>query len=301
MQWRLIRDAETLELSDRAPYDVVSVDNVGLGPVRRLTERGPFQVGVSDAGYRFDARVVNLVVVSMSDSKALADGARDDLFWYLRPADDSFVLQCTRDDGALRQLDVHATNIVDAPINEDDRMSGFQRYALQLMAAFPFWYDPEFGYWVVLGGSDPEQGGTNPNQTNGYEVPTAVPTITVEASGIDYSFPVEYAGTADSFPLITIYGPASGVVIENTTAGAVLSLPNLAISAGEYIEIDLAFDAKTIVDDEGANQIAELATTSDIVTWRLVPGTNDIRFTVGSGATEDTGMKITYRIQYISL
>lgn len=301
MQWRLIRDAETLELSDRSPYDVVSIDNIGLGPVRRLTERGPFQVGVSDTGFRFDERIINLVLVSNSTSKAAADGARDDLFWYLRPADDSFVLQCTRDDAALRQIDVHVLNIVDAPINEEDRMSGFQRYALQLMAAFPFWYDPEFGYWVVLGGVDPEQGGTNPNQTNGYQVPTSVPTITVESSGIDYLFPVEYAGTADSFPLITVYGPASGIVIENTTAGTVLSLPNLALAAGEYIEIDLAFGAKTVVDDSGANQIAEMATTSDIVTWRLVPGTNDVRFTVGSGATENTGMKIVYRIQYISL
>lgn len=301
MQWRLIRDSATLELSDRAPYDVVSADNIGLGPVRRLTERGPFQVGVSDAGYRFDERIVNLVLVSMSDSKALADTARDDLFWFLRPADASFVLQCTRDDGALRQLDVHALNVVDAPDNESDRQSTFQRYALQLMAPFPFWYDPTSGFWLVLGAVDPEQSGSDGSQTNGYTVPTSVPTITVESSGIDYLFPVEYAGTADSFPLITVYGPASGIVIENETAGTVLSLPNLALSAGEYIEIDLAFDAKTVVDDTGANQIAELATTSDIVTWRLVPGTNSIRFTVGSGATEETGMKIVYRIQYISL
>ena len=56
-----------------------------------------------------------------------------------------------------------------------------------------------------------------------------------------------------------------------------------------------------VVDDGGANQIAELATTSDIVTWRLAPGDNDIRFTVGSGATEATGMKIVYRIDYVSL
>lgn len=301
MQWRLIRDNETLELSDRAPFDVVSIDGVGLGPVRRLTERGPFHVGVRDVGFRFDQRMLNLVLVSNSESKALADGARDDLFWFLRPADDAFVLQCTRDDAALRQLDVHVVNVVDAADNERDRIGAFQRYALQVMAPFPFWYDPETGYWLVLGASDPEQSGSDESQTSGYQVPTSVPTITVDSSGIDYLFPVEYAGTADSFPLITVYGPASGIVIENQSAGTTLSLPNLALAAGEYVEIDLAFDAKTVIDDGGGNQIAELATTSDIVTWRLVPGTNDIRFTVGSGASVETGMKIVYRIQYISL
>ena len=53
--------------------------------------------------------------------------------------------------------------------------------------------------------------------------------------------------------------------------------------------------------DNGSNQIAQLATTSDIVTWRLIPGLNNIRFTVGSAATAATGLKITYVVQYISL
>lgn len=301
MQWRLIRDSVTLELSDRAPFDVVSADGLGLGPVRRLTERVPFQVGVRDVGHRFDARLLNFVIVSNSDSKADADAARDGLFWQLRPGDDAITLQCTRDDSELRQLSVHAVNVVDAADNESDRIGAFQRYALQLMAAFPFWQHPTPGYWLVLGATDPESGGTDPNQTAGYEVPTEVPSITVESSGLDYVFPVEYAGTADTYPLITIYGPASGVVIENATIAAFLSLPALTIADGEYVEIDLSFDAKTVFADNGDNKIAELSTDSDIVSWRLVPGTNNVRFTVGSAATANTGLKVVYTINYVSL
>lgn len=301
MQWRLIRNGETLELSDRTPFDVVSVDGIGLGPVRRLTERGPFQVGARDVGYRFDARLLNFVLVSDSASKTLADAARDELFWFVRPADESLVLQCTRDDANVRQIDVHVLNVVDAADNADDRIGTFQRYALQLMAAYPYWYDPTAVYWLVLGATNPEESGTDPNQQAGYSVPTDVPTITVESSGIDYVFPVEYSGTADTYPLITVYGPASGVVIENETTGTILSLPNLALTAGESVEIDLAYNAKTVMDDSGANQIAELSTDSDLVTWRLAPGANDIRFTVGSGATAATGLKLLFYLRYISL
>lgn len=301
MQWRLIRDGVTLELSDRTPFDVVSVDGIGLGPVRRLTERGPFQIGVRDVGYRFDERLLSLVLVSNSDSKADADAARDDLFWQLRPGDDAITLQCTRDDAELRQLLVHAVNVVDAADNQGERIGALQRYALQFMAAFPFWRHPTPGYWLVLGATDPESGGTDPTQTAGYEVPTEVPTITVESSGLDYVFPVQYSGTADSYPLITIYGPASGVVIENETAVTTLSLPALTIADGEYVEIDLSFDAKTVIDDGGGNQIAELSAGSDIVSWRLVPGTNSVRFTVGSAATANTGLKVVYTINYVSL
>lgn len=301
MEWRLIRSGNTLELSDRKPFDVVSVDGIGLSPVRRLTERGPFEVGFRDVGYRYDARLLNMVLISHSTDRAAADAARDALFAQLRPSDEPLILRAVRDDGAIRQIDVHAARAVDAPVSEADRIWSMQRYALQMLAPFPYFYDPTPGFWLVLGAADPQQSGSDPNQTQGYQVPTSVPTITVESSGLDYVYPVEYAGSADSFPVITIYGPASGVVITNETTETTLSLPNLALADGEWIEMDLAYDAKTVVDDAGNNRIAELAISSDIATWRLAPGTNQVRITIGSGATAATGVKMVYVIQYISL
>ena len=298
MQWRIIGNT-TQELSDRAPFDVVSVDGVGLSAVRRIVERGPFQVGVTDVGYRHDERSINMVLVSASASKANADAARDALFRLLRPSDTPLTLECTRDDNAVRRIDVHVVGVVDAAANAYDRIGAMQRYALQLMAPFPYWRAPETQFWLTLGADDPQQSGSN--SSSGYEVPTEVPTITVQSSGLDFVFPLSYEGSADSFPLLTVFGPASGIVIENETAGTTLSLPNLALSAGQYIDIDLAFSAKTVLRDNGSNQIAQLATTSDIVTWRLIPGLNNIRFTVGSAATAATGLKITYVVQYISL
>lgn len=298
MQWRIIGNT-TQELSGRAPFDVVSVDGVGLSAVRRIVERGPFQVGVTDVGYRHDERSINMVLVSASASKANADAARDALFRLLRPSDAPLTLECTRDDNAVRRIDVHVVGVVDAAANAYDRIGAMQRYALQLMAPFPYWRAPGAQFWLTLGADDPQQSGSN--SSSGYEVPTEVPTITVQSSGLDFVFPLSYEGSADSFPLLTVFGPASGIVIENETAGTTLSLPNLSLSAGQYIDIDLAFSAKTVLRDNGSNQIAQLATTSDIVTWRLIPGLNNIRFTVGSAATAATGLKITYVVQYISL
>ena len=300
MQWRLVRGSETLQLSDRNPFDVISVSGVGISNTRRLTERGPFQVGHRDVGVRWDARLITMALVSVSASKADADAARDALFSIVRPSDEPFTLVAVRDDGETRQIDVHAVNVVDAPISDNDRIGSMQRYVVQLEAPTPYWVSGT-GYWYILGAVDPLVGGSSVNQTAGYQVPTEVPTITVETTGIDYESPLVYDGTADAFPLVTVFGPFSGVSIENLTNDTILTLPNLALLTSEYLLIDLAYNRKTVVDSAGDNQIAELATSSDLVTFRLAPGENNIRFTVGSGATSDTGLKMEYPINYIAL
>jgi hypothetical protein len=300
MQWSLVRDSDTLQLSDRNPFDVISVEGIGISNTRRLTEKGPFQVGHRDVGVRWDARLITMALVSNSASKADADAARDALFAIVRPSDESLTLVGVRDDAQTRQIAVHAINLVDAPHTPNDRIGSLQRYVLQLQAPFPYWTSGT-GYWYILGADDPNVGGTGSGQTAGYQVPTEVPTITVESSGIDYAVPLAYDGTADTFPRITVYGPFSGVSIENLTNGTILTFPNIALSEGDWLDIDLAYNTKSVIDDTGANRIADLSTTSDLVTFRLAPGENEIRFTVGSGATGATGLKMDFPINYISL
>jgi hypothetical protein len=71
--------------------------------------------------------------------------------------------------------------------------------------------------------------------------------------------------------------------------------------------IDLRYGAKTIVDQSGANQIAELSDDSDLATWRLLPnpdapgGVNEIHFEVAADATDATALTIVYYDRYSAL
>lgn len=297
--WQLLRGADTLALSDRSPFDVVTVQGVGIPPVRRLTERGPFQDGDTDIGFRLDARTINMVLVSTSDGKAAADTARDSLWEWFKPANTPFVLRCTRDDGTDRQIDVYPMGVIDAAITEQDRQWGFQRYAAQLRAPLPVWYDPTPGSYSAIGG-----GSTG---SYGFTIPMSIAWVMVSGSTIGTTITIPYQGTWSVFPTITLYGPLAGVTVTNETTGEVLDFPSLTLSAGEWIEIDLSYGAKTITDDTGANQIDKLSSDSDLATFHLAAhpdapaGDNVIHFDVAASATNDTGIKIDYAQHYIAL
>lgn len=297
--WSILRGADELNLSDRDPFDLVSAIGIGSAPVRRLVERGPFQDGDSDLGYRLDARLISLVVASVSATRADADAARDLLWSFVKPLAGSVTLRCVRDDGATRQIDVYPTDIIDAPVTEEDRIGAFQRYAVQLRAPSPIWYSPEGASFAAIGGAA--------TGASGFQVPTDVPTVQVPLTTIDVAQSLTYPGTWPEFPRIILYGPGTGYTVENETTGEVLDFPALGLSSGEYVVIDLGYGAKSVTDDTGANVIDELDSDSDLATWHLEAapnapgGVNTIRLTVDADASDETGMKIEYTPRYVAL
>lgn len=159
--WQAIVGGVTYNLSDRNPFDVVSVTGVGIAPARRLTQRGPMQHGETDIGFRLDPRNVNLVLAVKAASRAAADAARDTLTAIFKPRGSTPVqLRCTRDDGAVRQLDCYTVGLVDMPITDDERIGSFQRVGVQLVASDPIWYSLDgttqtvgmSGAWYLAGG-----------------------------------------------------------------------------------------------------------------------------------------------------
>ena len=50
----------TTDLHDQVNYLWLDADGIGMAPVRRLTQKGPMQDGVTDLGYRLDPRHVTL-------------------------------------------------------------------------------------------------------------------------------------------------------------------------------------------------------------------------------------------------
>lgn len=139
--WVAIVNGTSYTLNDRNPFDVVSVQGIGIAPTRRLTQRGPLQHGETDIGYRLDPRQINLVLAFATTQLSYADGLRDTIAHIFGPGH-KVQLRCTRSDASVRQIDCYTVGLTDMPITDDDRVGAFQRTAIQLVAPNPLWYDP---------------------------------------------------------------------------------------------------------------------------------------------------------------
>lgn len=293
--WQAIVGGMTYNLSDRNPFDVVSITGVGIAPTRRLTQRGPLQHGETDIGFRLDPRNVNLVLAVKGVDRAATDYARQQLAYIFGARQSEAVqLRCTRDDGSVRQLDCRAVGLVDTAITEEDRIWDFQRVGVQLMASDPNWYDPQTNLPSVL------------RNSGAWTVPLEVPLDIGATTEIDSPEAIYYSGTFDEYPILYLYGAMQDPVIENETTGDVLDLTGATIADGDWYEIDLRYGYKTAVDNDGVNKIAELTAASDLATFRLASiletgdGVNIVRFTA-SGAGVNTRFVVQYRNRFVSL
>lgn len=297
--WSILYGNDEVNISDRNPYDLVSISGIGTAPLRQLEERSPFQDGSSSVGFRLDPRIINMVLFMNSTSKAGADNQRDILYEYFKGLPLPLKLKCVKDNGSTRLIDCYTSGMVDAPFDDQNRVGASQRFAIQLKALNPIWYDPTPLAWGILGGSS--------TGASGFSIPMDIPFVQTPNTFIDATLSLSYSGSWYEYPVITIFGPGMNFKITNNTTGDILNFPSLVLASGEYVEVDLRYGAKSVVDDTGTNVISELSDDSDLVTWRLAPapiassGANSISFSVTSDATEETGIRINYYNRYTAL
>lgn len=288
--------AESITL-DSAPWWLEWATGIGGPPVRRLTQRGPMQHGQTDVGFRLDARSIMLGLACAAETAAAADGYRDTLQRVLGPGVGRPVyLRCVRDDGETRQIDCYALNMVDAPARKPERIGGMQRFAVQLVAHDPAWYDP--APMQVSAGLA--------SISSGMLVPVEVPLLIESGSGADGRVQMHYSGTWDEYPILTLVGPIKDALIANETTGDTLSFEGYTIAAGDSITVDLRYGYKTVIEDDGTNRIDKLTSDSDLATWRLASiletgdGVNVLRLS-GSSLTAASAVTMIYHARYISL
>lgn len=136
--------------------------------------------------------------------------------------------------------------------------------------------------------------GTKTTITAGFAIPTPVPiSIT---GGVSNPINVSNAGNALIYPTsIIIFGAGTGFTITNrTTSQSIVYSGTLA--DGDYVTIDCK--AKTAVKNGSTNVIANLADPNWI---QLAQGTNTFTFTIDSGDTSTTKLRIVWRSGYISI
>lgn len=285
-------------LTGRDPYSIITAQGLGIsGIIRRLKDRGPKQVGMTNLGHRIDSRVITLQMIMVGDTVAEVDAHRDLLTTILSPwdeDDDAIRLRFTRDDGEIREIYCHTMGGPDFP-NEPvaDRMGASQKCAVQLECVDPLFFNPN-SFSAIFGGAQ-----------GGWAIPMIVPWASV-GSGFDQNLALTYGGSYRTFPTISITGPITNPLIENETTGEILDFTGHTIIANDTYTINLSQENKTVVDQNGISKIQYLTQASDLVSFHLrsapkaVGGINNLHAS-GTSISGATNITLTYFDRYLSL
>ena len=296
MRYQWIYGTHTYELSDHAPFDVVTIDGIDVPAVDAITEQGPLQDGDSDLDMRLNARVVQLLLQATTRAAPYDHETNRALFNKIfAPSTRLGTLQITYDNG--NQFAIAARCLGNAGVKrglEEDRLL---RAAVAFRCPDPLWYDPTehvLSFGVAAGGGS-------------FQVPTAVPTG-LGASTINQTLTINYAGTYKEYPQITIYGPITNPKITNVATGKKIDFTGFSLIAGDYYTIDLRYGRKYVYKNGVTTDIhtGETSTDSNLATFAIeanpiaTDGVNPITVT-GTGANSNTQVYLRYFDRYAGI
>lgn len=135
----------------------------------------------------------------------------------------------------------------------------------------------------------------------GFTAPVTAPIHVTAASGAaDRPGWVTNAGDTDTYPLIRITGPCAGVTITHAESGRVLSLPTLALAAGQWVELDARPGRVSVIRENGSNAESHLSAGSRLDQFSLPPGQSELRWSA-TDPTNTSRLRLTWRDAYTAL
>lgn len=240
------------------------------------------------AGSRFDEAFVRPrdvdvpLLVTGASAAALRLRLRD-LVTAVDPDLGVGILRVDAPDGARRELNC----MYRAGLELDERGTAGGETWQKMVAIFhafdPYWYDTAS---VVS------------TYTLGGPAPSFFPffPMMLGASEVFSDATVTNDGDATAWPVWTITGPCTNLVLRNLTTGKELSL-EVTLDDGETVVIDTRPDYKTVTHSDGSNLYGLLGSGSSM--WLLAKGSNAIRIEM-TGATEDSAVQLSYRRRYLT-
>ncbi len=135
----------------------------------------------------------------------------------------------------------------------------------------------------------------------GFAAPVVAPVYVQDGTvAADRPGWVTNAGTTDTWPIIRITGPCAQVTITHVPTGRTLQLPTLALTAGQWIDIDTRPGFRTVTRETGGNALSYLSPASRIDQFSLPPGQSEMRWTAVDN-TNTARLRLTWRDAYTAL
>lgn len=280
---------------------LISWRGMGTPDLDYITDRGPFQHGVSVRDYRFQPRTLRFEIY---------ESGRERRDWYRYQANLIDAIRQNRsansitpgkirvmlDDGAHREIDAYMGR---GPAGAWDGLGSAyasdMREVPEFLCPDPFWRDVQI--------SDEDFAISLVNSCLDHCLP-----FCLGANIINTTADIVYTGTwyGDQITMLLV-GPMASPRITNQITNKSIAL-NYAISSGETVTIDIGPNAATVTNNFGDNLIGTITSISDLVDFTLVPesdlssdGTNTIEVIASGGIAGTTGISILYYTRYITL
>lgn len=120
--------------------------------------------------------------------------------------------------------------------------------------------------------------------------------LRLSASEVFADVTVTNDGDVIAWPVWTVTGPGSSLILRNLTSGELLSLPT-TLAAGETVTIDTRPGHKTVTLQDGSNLFGSLS--SDSTLWSLAVGVNAVRIEI-SATTPASLVALNWRRRWLS-
>lgn len=270
----------------------------GFPEVRSVDDKRPSQNGTFDFTEFYGACAVNLVVALAPEIVAPTvavpvwtdERLEDQINMWLSPGRRSYLYARRKPSDSLRRV----------LIRSSQRGTGINLVSNAEFGEMSLAWRGIDGVWEA---AEVTQAFLNPGSAvEAGRVYDKTYDITYPASAVIGTSNVFNAGTADTFPIVTIYGPCTGPRIENQTTGKKLEfLSSYVLAAGEFLRID--FKEGTVALNGDPSQSASRYDKIDFAGgisdwWNLIPRDNLLRFYPVS-YTSPSYVLIEYRHAYL--
>jgi len=278
----------THTLSGGTTTNFVQMTGVGVPSVQRNIEPALNTNVHQDRGFRLEPRRIDLTLYISESTASAAEATLDTVASIFEPTQNPLNLKITREDAAVRQIDVYLDGQIDYPVSIYDRLDGsVQKITVPLVAPDPIFYDPA-------------------QVTETVDLSSGSGNATISASGLTWY----------DYPVIEIDGPITSLGINPSAFSAAnLSFFGNTIASGRTYTIDLRPGFKTISDDLSTNKLSELQVSSRNNLHGMLrvhsekflsaygsgaPSSTVISFS-GSSTTGATEARVLYYKRYLSL
>lgn len=281
-----------LKLSMAPPFFIVQDDGYGMPPIDYVTQRGPFQHGVTPKDFFLLPRVIQVIYRRNACSRAEYWNLRAQLLDVLRPGrlngkPTPGILRKYLSNGKVREFFAIIQEGPSFPSNGDGTWDEWSiRDTLRFVCHDPVARDPNVKSVIVQ-----SSGGTS----GLFPITFPFTFGSLGTGGVT----ITYGGTWLSYPTIVFTGPLTGPIVNNLTTGEKVQL-DTTIPAGRVVTANLQYGFKTVQLDDGTNYIGFVSPDSDMASFHLQPGTNQMQI-IASGTSVASSIAIQWFERFIGI